>query len=249
MPSRRVRSSRGLPRSAGYTLIEIAITLTIVGILAAVGGSQYGAYLDRARTARAIAELHAIADTIDPGGDEDATYPATLADAGISALDPWGNPYQYLLIQGNLPRGLAARSRDLPPVAAAPSGAGQDPSAASGSGAGATSGSASGSGSSGSTATGSSGASSGTGSSTGASGAGSAGSGSGAASGGGPGGGGGPAIAMARKDRFQVPINSDFDLYSMGPDGQSMPTLNAPVSRDDILRANDGAFYGIAEEF
>ncbi|MGI9431711.1 MAG: prepilin-type N-terminal cleavage/methylation domain-containing protein [Myxococcota bacterium] len=53
----------------------------------------------------------------------------------------------------------------------------------------------------------------------------------------------------ARKDRFLVPINSDFDLYSMGPDGRSVPPLTARMSRDDIIRANDGSFYGRASAY
>lgn len=52
-----------------------------------------------------------------------------------------------------------------------------------------------------------------------------------------------------RKDRFLVPINSDFDLYSMGPDKKSQPPLTAKASRDDIIRANDGSFVGPAWEF
>lgn len=53
----------------------------------------------------------------------------------------------------------------------------------------------------------------------------------------------------ARKDHALVPINSDFDLYSMGPDGRSAPPLTARHSRDDIVRANDGAFIGVASEY
>jgi general secretion pathway protein G len=49
-----------------------------------------------------------------------------------------------------------------------------------------------------------------------------------------------------RKDKFLVPINSSFDLWSMGPDGQSLAPLTAPVSKDDIIRANDGSFIGRA---
>lgn len=52
-----------------------------------------------------------------------------------------------------------------------------------------------------------------------------------------------------RKDRFLVPINSTYDLYSMGPDGASMPPLTAGPSRDDIVRANDGAFVGPASQY
>jgi general secretion pathway protein G len=50
----------------------------------------------------------------------------------------------------------------------------------------------------------------------------------------------------ARKDRFLVPINSDYDLYSMGPDGKTTAPLTAKAARDDIIRANDGAYVGPA---
>lgn len=54
---------------------------------------------------------------------------------------------------------------------------------------------------------------------------------------------------MARKDRFLVPLNSDFDLYSLGPDGESRSPLTARQSRDDIVRASDGGFVGPAADF
>ena len=46
-----------------------------------------------------------------------------------------------------------------------------------------------------------------------------------------------------------MPINSDFDLYSMGPDGESSPPLTAKSSRDDIVRANNGNFIGTAQGY
>jgi general secretion pathway protein G len=54
---------------------------------------------------------------------------------------------------------------------------------------------------------------------------------------------------MLRKDRNLVPINSDYDLYSMGKDGTSQSPLTVPVSRDDIIRANDGQFVGLAADY
>lgn len=54
---------------------------------------------------------------------------------------------------------------------------------------------------------------------------------------------------QARKDRFLVPINSRFDLYSVGPDGDSRPPLQHPKSLDDLVRANDGQFYGRGRDF
>ena len=52
-----------------------------------------------------------------------------------------------------------------------------------------------------------------------------------------------------RKDKNLQPLNTDYDLYSMGRDGVSKAPLSARVSRDDIVRANDGAFIGKAEEY
>lgn len=53
----------------------------------------------------------------------------------------------------------------------------------------------------------------------------------------------------ARQDRFLVPINARFDLYSLGPDGQSAPPLTAPLSHDDIVVAADGGFTGRAVDY
>jgi general secretion pathway protein G len=52
-----------------------------------------------------------------------------------------------------------------------------------------------------------------------------------------------------RKDKNIVPINSDFDLWSSGKDGASVAPLTAAASRDDIIRANDGAFIGLASVY
>ena len=56
-------------------------------------------------------------------------------------------------------------------------------------------------------------------------------------------------LGKMRKDRFLVPLNTDFDLYSMGKDGDSQSPLTAEVSHDDIIRANDGEYIGIASEY
>ena len=52
-----------------------------------------------------------------------------------------------------------------------------------------------------------------------------------------------------RKVRFLNPLNSDFDLYSMGADGKSKPALTAKDSQDDILRTNNGGFIGLVSDF
>jgi len=54
---------------------------------------------------------------------------------------------------------------------------------------------------------------------------------------------------VARKDKRLAPLNSDFDLYSIGPDGLTQASLGHASSRDDVVRARDGAFIGTAQEF
>jgi general secretion pathway protein G len=176
-------------RGAGFTLIELVITFAVAAALATVAIVHYFGYVEKARVARAVAEIESISRAIDALlTDEEAELPDTLADVEADhMLDPWGNPYRYLKIAGGLPPGMAGSPPALPAVAAPP--------------------------------------------------------------GGGPGGGGQPVIAQARKDQFLVPINSDYDLYSMGADGRSKPNLNSQESRDDVIRARDGAYVGLAEFF
>jgi general secretion pathway protein G len=53
----------------------------------------------------------------------------------------------------------------------------------------------------------------------------------------------------ARKDRFLVPLNSDYDLYSDGQDHKSTAPITAKDSQDDIIRAGNGSYVGLASEF
>ena len=52
-----------------------------------------------------------------------------------------------------------------------------------------------------------------------------------------------------RKDHNLHPLNTEFDLYSFGEDGQSKSPLTAKDSRDDVIWARDGDFVGLAEDF
>jgi len=51
-----------------------------------------------------------------------------------------------------------------------------------------------------------------------------------------------------RRDRNGTPLNSDFDLYSMGPDGRTETRLDRGKASDDVVRANNGQFVGVAED-
>jgi general secretion pathway protein G len=55
--------------------------------------------------------------------------------------------------------------------------------------------------------------------------------------------------AQLRKDDEFAPLNTDFDLYSLGPDGVSSLALPAAPSRDDVVRAANGAYIGVAVNY
>jgi general secretion pathway protein G len=144
----------------GFTLVELMLTVAVVGILTAIAVPSYQAYTDKTKEKKAIGDIAIISNIIDEFVMGNGILPANLAAVpGTNFPDPWGNPYQYLNIA---------------------------------------------------TAKGKGG---------------------------------------MRKNRFMVPINSDYDLYSMGKDGQSESPLTAKASRDDIIRANDGQFIGLASNY
>jgi general secretion pathway protein G len=145
---------------AGFTLIELMVSIAILGTLVGIGIPAYINYVDKARNAKAIGDVSALQKEIKLYEAINEKLPDNLNQIGLGAmLDPWGNPYVYLKLG--------------------------DPKT----------------------------------------------------------------LGQARKDRFLVPLNTDFDLYSMGEDGKSFPPLTAAPSFDDILRANNGRFIGLASRF
>lgn len=56
-------------------------------------------------------------------------------------------------------------------------------------------------------------------------------------------------LGMLRKDKNLNPVNSDYDLYSKGKDGQTRLAFTALDSLDDIVRANNGRFVGAAADY
>jgi len=58
-----------------------------------------------------------------------------------------------------------------------------------------------------------------------------------------------PNVGLKRRDKNLNPLNSDYDLYSLGPDGMTQKQLTAANAKDDIVRAGNGGFIGKAEDF
>ena len=147
-----------LSRKAGFSLIEIMVTVAILAIVVSIAIPAYQDYLKEGQISVAVQEIRNISlmiEDMEASGD----LPASLTEVGVNFNDPWGNPYQYLNVRD-------AKS---------------------------------------------------------------------------PG--------EVRKDKSLTPINTDYDLYSMGPDGESAAPLTAAKSRDDIVRANDGGYIGEASGY
>ena len=52
-----------------------------------------------------------------------------------------------------------------------------------------------------------------------------------------------------RTDRFGVPLNTLYDLYSTGSDGNTAASLSTAVSRDDVVRGAEGGFIGLGSTY
>jgi general secretion pathway protein G len=139
-------------------LLELLAVLALIVVLSSFAVPAFNGYVQRGRTARAVSDIGTISLQLYRWQLSTRSFPATLAEAGIAATDPWGRAYVYLRVAGASPGAL-------------------------------------------------------------------------------------------RKDRNLVPINTDFDLYSMGPDGDTLAPLTAPKSQDDVVRANNGAYIGLGKNY
>ena len=149
----------------GFTLVELMLVATITGSLAALAIPNVQRLVEQARVTEAMSDIRIFASTARDHKLVNGKYPDSFDKFGFDdpPIDPWGNEYEYLLIEGQF--------EIYPP--------GKKP----------------------------------------------------------------------RQDRFLRPVNRDFDIYSRGPDGETSDNLTDAYSLDDIIRANDGGFVGIAADY
>lgn len=204
---------------AGFTLLELTVTIAIIAILASIATPMYGSALQTARIEKARAEIRMMSSRIDAYRRENQdALPPTLADVGYGDhLDPWGNPYLYLNFQTGsgsamelgLEYGLIDPEAIPPPAPTAqriglirtvlnlldlaPADRVEVETARD-------------------------------------------------------------EIAdrvepVQRKDKFLFPLNSDYDLFSLGINGITKVALGHFESLDDVIRANDGGYFGLASHY
>ena len=144
----------------GFTLAELIVVITIIGILSTIGLSVYKYFIDKARNTRAVAEIRMYEREVMNFLNDTERLPDALAELGLEITqDPWKNPYQYINFDTS------------------------------------------------------------------------------------------PGAEDNRRTKGANPLNTDYDLYSMGKNGISAPVLTDDVSQDDIIRADDGAYTGLASGY
>lgn len=161
-PRRRPLRLLTRQRASGVTLVELAVVMAIVAVIAAVAVPMYGGYVERTDIATAVGDIKRLEVQIERFRTDTGGFPDSLAELGASIpTDPWGNPYRYLNLTNLGPGDKGKR----------------------------------------------------------------------------------------RKDKSLVPVNSDYDLYSAGPDGDSKAPFTAKASRDDIVRCGNGGYVGKANDY
>ena len=56
-------------------------------------------------------------------------------------------------------------------------------------------------------------------------------------------------VGPVRKDHNLKPVNTGYDVYSMGPDGVTATPFTSTLGKDDIVIANDGDYMGLACQY
>lgn len=119
-----------MKRQDGFSIFELLIALVIASILGTISVWAFGSSapdcsnpdakqnpLMRAKIAETsgnLGEIHMALSRFELSHDR---YPTTLAEAGVDdVLDPWGNPYQYLVVFGRQDVGPVRKDHNLKPV-------------------------------------------------------------------------------------------------------------------------------------
>ena len=102
----------------GFTLLELMVALVLVGILTISAYASYSRFVERARVSGAVGDIGEMHIAIQKFLlEENRGYPANLAELGLDNLiDPWGNPYQYLVVDGLDNNGAVRKDKNLVPV-------------------------------------------------------------------------------------------------------------------------------------
>jgi general secretion pathway protein G len=158
----------------GFTLAELIVVITIIGILSSIGVNVYKHFIDSARNTRAVAEIRLLEKEIIGFLNSNDRLPDRLAEIGRENMrDPWKSFYKYINFETAVNAEETWRTKGKESKGKG-KGKGLDKTTA---------------------------------------------------------------------------VNSDYDLYSLGKDRMSVPALEDEASKDDIIRATDGSYLGLASKY
>lgn len=105
-------------RNPGFSLLELMLTVALISLLMSIAIPGYTSYVDRARVGKSIADLGAICLDIDKFRlSNNGELPDSLADADADGrTDPWGNSYEYKVLEGVNGNGGARKDKNLNPI-------------------------------------------------------------------------------------------------------------------------------------
>lgn len=87
-------------RSNGFTLIEMAIVLVIIGLLLGAGASLIGPLTKRAKLIENRETIKTVYEAIRGFAAQNKQLPANLSSLGVKTTDSYGNPIDYYLWTG-----------------------------------------------------------------------------------------------------------------------------------------------------
>lgn len=103
----------GILFQRAFSIIEFSIVLAIFALLVGIIGPAMLRMADSAKAESAGSDMQEIAEAIDDYFKDHGNYPDSLADIFSPVpTDPWGNPYQYVKIQGAVPTPIGSLRKD-----------------------------------------------------------------------------------------------------------------------------------------